>query len=117
MSRAKYERAGRRAELKVVWYLRFKGYKIITQRFKCHRGEIDILARKSGLLVIVEVKQRPNLQAAEESLTPTLMRRVSQAADVYISRTQGAQSLAIRYDAVFVIGRWKIHHLKDAWRD
>ena len=117
MSKARYEKAGRRAEILATWYLRFKGYKIITQRFKCHRGEIDILARKSGTLIAVEVKQRYNLKAAEDSITPTLMRRVSQATDVYVSRTPEAQTLAVRFDAVFVIGKWKIHHLKDAWRD
>ena len=85
MSRARYEKAGRRAEFLAVWYLRFKGYKILTQRFKCHRGEIDIIARKSGVLAIVEVKQRAELVAAEESLTYTLQHRVSQAADVYVA--------------------------------
>lgn len=116
-NRVKYERAGRRAEFLATWYLRFKGYKILTHRFKCHRGEIDIIARKADVLVVVEVKQRAERVSAEESLTYTLMSRVSEAVDVYVSRRREVQTLAVRYDAVFVIGRWKLYHLKDVWRN
>lgn len=116
MNRVRYERAGRRAETLAVWVLRLKGYKVLERRFKCHKGEIDIIAKKRRSLVIVEVKQRANMIAAEDSLTPSLMYRVSEAADVYVSRNPYAQKLGLRFDAVFIIGRWKVCHLKDVWR-
>lgn len=117
MNRQAHERAGRRAETLAALYLRLKGYRILERRFRCKDGEIDLIARKARTLVIVEVKQRSNARLAEESLTPYLMRRVSRAADSYVARRTNMQSLAIRFDAVFVIGRWRIQHLKDAWRD
>lgn len=118
MSRAKYEKAGRRAEDWAAWYLRIKGYSILGRRVKTLGGEIDIIAKKGGVLVFAEVKQRQTREGAEESLTPYLMRRVTTAADIYYARTPKVQNLAIRFDALFVIGkRRKIIHLKDAWRD
>lgn len=118
MSRVKYEKAGRRAEDWAAWYLRFKGYSILGRRVKTSGGEIDIIARKGGVIVFAEVKQRPTREGAEESLTPYLIRRVSTAADIYYARTPSVQNMAVRFDALFVIGkRWRIVHLKDAWRD
>lgn len=116
MSRKKFEKAGRRAELLAAIYLQLKGYRILERRFKTQGGEIDLIAKKGGVLVIVEVKQRLTREGAEDSLTSHLIRRVSDAAETYYARTSSVQSLAIRFDAVFVIGKWKMAHLKDAWR-
>ena len=117
MSRARHERAGRRAETLACLFLRLKGYYILRRRYKSGSGEIDIIARRRGMLAIVEVKQRTTLEAAEESLTPYAMRRISNAADDFIARTSSVQNLSVRFDAIFVIGMWRIHHLEDAWRD
>lgn len=116
MTRARYERAGRQAESLACWYLRFKGYNILTQRYKSGSGEIDIIARKRGILAIIEVKQRANLTAAEDSLSPQTLRRISNAADDFVSRTPHVQNLAVRFDAIFVIGKFRITHHKDMWR-
>ncbi len=117
MSRRSYEKAGRRAETLAEIYLRLKGYRILERRYQCRSGEIDIIARKKDVLAIIEVKQRPTREHAEDSLTAYGMNRIGQAADIYVSQTPRAQSLAVRFDAIFVIGRWKIIHLQDAWRD
>lgn len=117
MSRARFERAGRRAETLACLFLRLKGYQILRQRYKSGSGEIDIIARHRGILAIIEVKQRATLDAAEDSLTPYAIRRISSAADDFVARTPPVQSLAVRFDAVFLIGAWRMTHLKDAWRD
>ena len=41
-----------------VKYLLRKNYKIISQNWTCRWGEIDIIARKEGKLIFVEVKLR-----------------------------------------------------------
>ena len=115
--RIRREKAGRRAEWLAAWYLRLKGYHILEQRFRCPDGEIDIVARRKSDLVIVEVKQRATRDLAEESLTPYARRRISRAADTYVARNRHVQQLAVRFDAVFIIGWRQIIHLKDAWRD
>jgi putative endonuclease len=117
MNRRIYEKAGRRAETMSVLYLWMRGYKILVRRFKCQAGEIDIIAQKGADLVIIEVKQRATLAAAQDALTPQNLRRVSRAADIFVARNVKVQNLAIRFDAIFVIGAWKLRHLEDAWRD
>lgn len=111
------EKAGRRAETLAQCYLRAKGYKILAMRFKTHHGEIDIIAKKKDTLAIIEVKQRQSLAAAEISITLKARQRIGRAAKDYIARNPKAQKLAIRYDAVFLIGRFRIIHKADLWRD
>lgn len=116
--RKQHEIAGRKAESRAALYLRLRGYRIVERRFKTRAGEIDILARKGQILAVIEVKQRQTLAAAHDSLDAKSQNRIAGAVDDYLARTPWAQNMAIRYDAIFVIGkgRGKITHLKDAWR-
>ena len=52
------ERAGRFAETLAALWLTFKGYRVLARRARTPYGEVDIAALKSGVLVIVEVKNR-----------------------------------------------------------
>lgn len=115
-ARQSYEKAGRRAETFACWYLRAKGYKILARRYKTKVGEIDIIARKKTAIIIVEVKQRQNLAACENSLHPGVWKRLDNAARVFMSKSPSIQNLAQRYDAVFIIGRWRVVHRQDMWR-
>lgn len=117
MNRTRNERVGRWAEVYAQWYLRLKGYTILEHRYTSGSGEIDIIARKKNVLAIIEVKRRPTIEAAEESLTPHALRRISRAADVYYARTPSIQNLPLRFDGIFITKRWHITHLKDLWRD
>src|SRR5690606_20781701 len=56
--RRRAERAGRRAETLAALFLRLKLYRIVAMRYKTPVGEIDIVARRGRMLVLVEVKQR-----------------------------------------------------------
>lgn len=111
------EKAGRRSEWLAEIFLRLKGYQILERRYKTKQGEIDIIARKKNVLVIAEVKQRQTLELAEESITNYARRRITQAAETYYARTPKVQNLALRFDGIFMVGRWKITHVKDYWRD
>ncbi len=117
MNRQAREKAGRRAETLAVCYLRFKGYRIIDRRVKTPSGELDIIARTKSSLVIVEVKQRQTEKAAEDSLTYTARKRIMAAARLFVSHNPQYQKLGLRYDAVFIIGRWRVDHRPDLWRE
>src|SRR5664279_4563300 len=60
--------AGLSAESRAAAYLVAKGYRIVARRFRSPVGEIDIVARRRGVLVFVEVKARSTLDGAAESL-------------------------------------------------
>lgn len=118
MSKAKRqsrERLGRWAEFLAANYLRLKGYKILEQRFKTKAGEVDLIAFKQGILVMVEVKARQNLTLAREAVTPSSQRRIERAAQIFIGRKSVYQRMGLRFDAVYLIGRFRIIHEPDLW--
>lgn len=63
-----YQR-GLHAETVAVWFLRLKGYKILVRRYKTKVGEIDIIARRGNKIIFTEVKARPSIDIALESIT------------------------------------------------
>jgi len=113
-----YEKAGRRAENLACLYLRLKGYRILQRRFKVRQGEVDIIARKGKIIAMVEVKQRASQAAAEDSVSYENQTRLMDAAETYINQSRELQALdfEIRYDFLYVIGRWKIQHITNAFQ-
>lgn len=110
LSRQEAELRGHRGEWLACWVLRLKGYRIVTIRFKTKVGEVDIIARKRDLIVMVEVKARPTLLEAMDSITPTAMRRIENAGDIWLTRQPDFARLSIRYDMVAVLPRkWPVH--------
>ena len=115
-NRQKAQRLGHIAEWVCTNYLRTKGYSIIARRFKTKVGEVDIIARRRDVLVFVEVKFRQTTDEAIRAVTPASQKRIGRAAQAFIARNGDAQSLGVRYD-VIAMGRWRLVHLRDAWRD
>ena len=74
MSRAE----GTWGEAEVANYLRRRGYTLLAHGFHCRFGEIDLIARKDGVLCFVEVKTRTNLSCGlpREYVTPKKQERL-----------------------------------------
>ena len=112
-----YEKAGRRAENLACLYLRLKGYRILERRFKVRQGEVDIIARKGKIIAMIEVKQRTSEKAAETSVSYENQSRLIDAAEIYINQSRNLQGIdfELRYDFLYVIGRWKVRHITNAF--
>ena len=109
-------RLGQFAETLAVWQLRAKGYRILTRRFRCRAGEIDIIARRENVLVFVEVKARRNAATAAESLSSRQISRIIRAAEAFVQAHPSLAALDQRFDAILIRPqRWPMH-LVDAWR-
>lgn len=108
--------AGRRGESWAVWWLRLQGYRILARNWRHPAGEIDILARRGGLLVAVEVKWRASQDRAAESIQAAQRRRIAQAAAVFLARQPDAAALSLRFDAVLLAPGRLPRHIRDAWR-
>lgn len=85
-SRAEREAKGRRGEALAAWYLRLKGFRIVAQRVKTPRGEIDLIARRAGVLAFVEVKWRANAAELDFAIDEYRLRRVAAAAEAVAHR-------------------------------
>jgi Uncharacterised protein family UPF0102 len=60
---------GLSAESRAALLLIAKAYRILARRWKTPFGEIDIVARRRGVLVFVEVKARASIPEALEAVT------------------------------------------------
>ncbi len=114
--RQRAQRFGRWAEGLAALSLMLGGYRIIHRRFKTYAGEIDLIARRGGLLIAVEVKARRTLEQAAEAVRPGQRARIGRALEVFIAGRPDCAGLDIRFDVMAVRPRrWPVH-LKDAWR-
>ncbi|RYA86563.1 YraN family protein, partial [Enterobacter cloacae complex sp. 743-2DZ2F-22B] len=62
MKRQLAEKSGREGERRAAFWLRAKGWRILGERVKTPRGEIDLVARRGSVVAFVEVKWRRRQQ-------------------------------------------------------
>ena len=114
--RHRAERRGRLAERLCRWHLRLRGWRIVAADWRCPSGEIDIVARRLGILPIVEVKARRDLDSAAISLLPRQRRRIARAAAAFLSARPELAALTLRFDVMLVAPLRVPRHLANAWR-
>jgi putative endonuclease len=110
-----------RGERAAAWYLRRRGYRIITRNARWKGGEIDIIALRRGTLVFVEVRTRQSDDPVRPAATvdPRKQRRVARAAMSFL-RHYGTSDQPARMDVIGVTwppGRWRprIEHIPNAF--
>ena len=79
-------------------------------RYRTRLGEIDLVARRGDLVLIVEVKVRPTLASAMEAIGRPSERRIEAAGDLWLAKQRDHARLSLRYDMVAVLPRrWPVH--------
>lgn len=115
MTRAVAERRGRRGEALAAWYLRLKGWRIVGQRLKTPRGEIDLIARRGRTVAFIEVKWRATAQELDLAIDARRLARVAAAAQALAPR-YAREGNDLRIDVVLLApGRWP-RHIVNAWQ-
>jgi len=114
--RHRSERRGRLAERLCRWHLRLRGWRIVAVDWRCPSGEIDIVARRRGVLAIVEVKARPDLDQAAASILPRQRRRIARAAAAFLSARPEMAEMTLRFDVMLVAPLRAPRHLANVWR-
>ena len=108
--RRKAYRRGHRGEWLAAAALMAKGYRILARRYRTKLGEIDLIARRGDLVLIVEVKARATLAEAMEAIAYQSERRIEAAADLWLARQPDFARLSVRFDMVAVLPRrWPVH--------
>ena len=85
-------------------YLRAKLYRIVARRVKTPVGEIDLIARRFGTTVFIEVKTRGRAETGGEALVAVNQRRIVRAAEYYVARRPHLAATPLRFD-VMLMGR------------
>lgn len=109
-------RSGRRGEVLAALLLMLKGYRVIGFRLASPQGEIDLLALKGGVLVVVEVKRRATLETALEAVRPDQRQRLRRAAAAIAAGRPALKAATIRLDLVALAPRRLPRHIPDAWK-
>ena len=106
---------GRAGEKKAVEFLKDEGYKIVTQNFKTHFGEIDIIAKDGETVVFVEVKTRSSDEygAPSEAVNFKKREKYFLVATEYLRNNNLLDAMS-RFD-VIEIENGKINHIIDAF--
>jgi putative endonuclease len=108
---------GEYGERLAVRHLESQGFTVLDQRWRCARGEIDIIAVDDACLVVCEVKTRRSVGAGEpaEAVTPAKVARLRRLTAIWLGQ-QEVSWHEVRIDVVTVLlpasGRARLEHLR-----
>jgi putative endonuclease len=113
-SRQAAEKRGHWGERRAAWWLRLHGWRILAQRVRVPAGEIDIVAKRGGIVAFVEVKTRTRADDLDLAIDARTLRRVVAAVDavghIYAPNGEGR-----RIDAILIAPRRLPRHMVNVW--
>lgn len=98
------QESGQRAEELASAYLRQQGLTILLRNYRCRVGELDIVAREGGVLVVVEVRMRSDdsYGGAAASVDRRKQLRLTRAASRLLQQRRDLTQLPVRFDVIVV---------------
>lgn len=115
---AHHNELGKIGEQLATEYLLAKGYEVLARNFFYDKAEIDIIARKKEVLIVVEVKTRNNdfFGNPQEFVTKNKIKLLVKAANEYIISND--LDIEVRFDVISILKNdktEKIEHFKNAF--
>jgi len=106
---------GNEGEQAACDFLVRRGWQILDRNVRRGRGEIDIIARRRGVIAFIEVKRRSSLQygSPAEAVNPEKQRRILSAASLYMQE-KGLSESNIRFDVIEILSD-KLRHIEAAF--
>lgn len=97
-------RDGYRAERFVARRMKRHGFEILARNYVWRGGEIDLIARRGDLLVVMEVRFRSNEDriSAKQTVNQKKQARILRGAHAYIRRHPELSRCAVRFDVAGV---------------
>ncbi|MDQ6830248.1 MAG: YraN family protein [Gemmatimonadota bacterium] len=110
---------GRRGERVAELFLRERGWRVLSRRFRSGHRDIDLIVERSGLVVFVEVKARSGAEFGDpvEAVNWKKRRELVRSSSVWIER-YGGEASAYRFDVIGVLFRAdavRVRHVEDAF--
>jgi len=97
--------AGQKGEILARQHLVTLGYEVIANNFRAKRGEIDLVAKKDGMLCFFEVKYRTDLSQGHpaEAITKRKLRHLRMAITEYLLDNVGQEFHPLRVNALCIV--------------
>ncbi len=106
--------SGLAAEDAVAVFYEKNGHDVSARRWRSKAGEIDLIVRKDGNVIFVEVKKSKTHDRAALSLGPRQIARIYNSAAVYLDGEPNGQNTDARFDVALVDARGEISVLENA---
>ena len=93
---------------------------MVARRFRSGHRDLDLVARRAGVVAFVEVKARRGLALGDpvQAVGPWKQRQLARSATIWIDR-HGRAGEAYRFDVIGVVfgpGGVRVRHVADAFR-
>lgn len=112
--RQEADQRGRQGEAEAAMFLAAQGWRIVAERVKTKAGEIDLVARRTGLIAFVEVKWRACPASLADAIDERRLARVAAAVEiVWQDYATGGED--IRIDVILLAPGHKPTHIENAW--
>lgn len=115
---AAHNELGKKGEQLAINFLIKNEYKILEKNYRYLKAEVDIIAQKKNILVVVEVKTRSTnyFGDPQDAVNPKKIKHLVSAIDYYIIDKD--LDVEVRFDIIAIIhqnNKTKIEHLEDAF--
>ncbi|WP_338244933.1 YraN family protein [Aurantiacibacter hainanensis] len=114
MKRQLAEQRGRKAEDEAARWLEGQGWDIVARRRKTKVGEIDLVARREGLIAFIEVKWRQRAADLDLAIDEYRLSRVAAAAES-VAHEYAGQGEDLRIDVILLAPGSQPRHIENAW--
>ncbi|RJY08494.1 YraN family protein [Aurantiacibacter aquimixticola] len=114
MKRQLAEARGRKAEDEAAKWLEAQGWEILARRVKVKAGEVDMIAKRDGLVAFVEVKWRKRAADLDTAIDEYRLRRVAAAAEA-VAHEYAREGEDLRVDVILLAPGTPPRHIENAW--
>jgi putative endonuclease len=87
-------------ERRAVWHYRLRGFRILARNVWIAGYELDVVARRGGLVVFCEVKAKSSRQLGDpaEMVNQEKQRRIRLAAEAWLASQREVEGCEARFD-------------------
>ena len=112
--RREADQRGREGEAEAAMWLTQQGWRIVAERVRTKAGEIDLIAKRPGLVAFVEVKWRARSIALTDAIDERRLARVAAAAEI-VAQDYATNGEDFRIDVILIAPGHKPTHIENAW--
>jgi putative endonuclease len=108
---------GADAEARALLYLQGQGLKLIVRNWRCKAGELDLVMRDAGTIVVTEVRKRSrdDYGLAAETVDGRKQLRLVRATKLWLAQRPEFADAPLRFDVVTLDGGGNIDWIREAF--